>query len=217
MNRKPLIWTLVAAGLVLAAAAAGFSLDPRHWFERNPPVVAPSQTPPLAPLPQAATLPAGVTPNYRAIVQQAGPAVVGVTVAGTHRVGAEELPFDLNDPFFQFFRGLPGFQNRLPVPGGTVPFHSEGSGFVISPDGLILTNAHVVREAKTVRVKLSDRREFNARVLGADNVSDIAVLRIDAKTYPWCAWVMPTNCRSVTRCWPLVRHLALSKRPRRAL
>ena len=184
MTRKPLLWTLVAAALVLAATAAGFSLDPRQWFERAPPAALPAQTPPPAPLPPVASaLPAGVMPNYRAIVQQAGPAVVGVTVAGTHRVGAEELPFDLNDPFFQFFRGLPGFQWRLPGPGpgSSVPFRSEGSGFLISPDGLILTNAHVVREAKTVMVKLSDRRDFNARVLGADNVTDVAVLRIDAK------------------------------------
>lgn len=60
-----------------------------------------------------APLPAGSTPNYRAIVQQAGPAVVGVTVAGQHKAGADELPLDLNDPFFQFFRSLPGFQWRL--------------------------------------------------------------------------------------------------------
>ena len=59
-----------------------------------------------------------------------------------------------------------------------------GSGFIISSDGLVLTNAHVVREAKDVTVKLSDRREFSAKVLGIDTATDIAVLRIDAKDLP---------------------------------
>ena len=64
------------------------------------------------------------------------------------------------------------------------PFRGQGSGFIVSADGLILTNAHVVRDAKEVTVKLSDRREFAAKVLGSDPVTDIAVLRIDAKDLP---------------------------------
>ena len=66
----------------------------------------------------------------------------------------------------------------------STPFRGQGSGFIISADGLILTNAHVVREAKDVTVKLSDRREFTAKVLGIDPATDIAVLRIDAKDLP---------------------------------
>jgi serine protease Do len=65
-----------------------------------------------------------------------------------------------------------------------MPFRGLGSGFIISPDGLILTNAHVVREAKDVTVKLSDRREYTAKVLGFDTATDIAVLKIDAKGLP---------------------------------
>ena len=125
-------------------------------------------------------------PNYRAIVKTFGPAVVGVTVAGTHKATMEEqgLPPGLeDDPFFKFFRGMPGFQQRGPR-GGQVPFHGLGSGFIISSDGLVLTNAHVVREAKDVTVKLSDRREFTAKVLGSDPSTDIAVLRINAKDLP---------------------------------
>ena len=68
--------------------------------------------------------------------------------------------------------------------GGEMPFRGQGSGFIISADGLILTNAHVVRDVKEVTVKLSDRREFKAKVLGADPTTDIAVLRIDAKNLP---------------------------------
>ena len=58
--------------------------------------------------------------------------------------------------------------------------HGQGSGFIVSPDGMVLTNAHVVKDAKTVTVKLTDHREFKAKVLGTDQASDIAVLKIDA-------------------------------------
>lgn len=60
----------------------------------------------------------------------------------------------------------------------------EGSGFIISSDGLILTNAHVVQDAKEVTVKLTDRREYQAKVLGADPQTDVAVLKIEAKNLP---------------------------------
>jgi serine protease Do len=186
MNKKTLALTLIAVGLVVAATSAAFSLDPSSWFAKDIPAAtspATSAAPPAAPA-LIPALPAGATPNYRAIVQQAAPAVVAVTVAGTHKLTPEEMPFDPEDPFFQFFRGLPGFQFRLPKRGDDVPFRSEGSGFIISSDGLILTNAHVVREAKVVTIKLNDRREFSAKVLGTDPTTDIAVLRIDAKNLP---------------------------------
>ncbi len=71
-------------------------------------------------------------------------------------------------------------------PGGIQqqPMRAQGSGFIISSDGIILTNAHVVDGAKLVTVKLSDRREFDAKVLGSDKTSDIAVLKVDAKNLP---------------------------------
>ncbi|MGZ5155333.1 MAG: Do family serine endopeptidase, partial [Caldimonas sp.] len=128
----------------------------------------------------------GQVPNYRAIVKQSAPAVVGITVEGTHRMSAEEqgLPDGMeDDPFFKFFRGMPGFSQRGRQNPST-PFKGQGSGFIISSDGLILTNAHVVREAKEVTVKLSDRREYTAKVLGIDTTTDIAVLRIAAKDLP---------------------------------
>jgi serine protease Do len=192
MVRKKLIMTLIAAGLVVAATSAAFNLAAPHWFTKNGAIVSQAVVT-ASPLPSANTLPgpvaplaAGTTPNYRAIVQQVGPAVVGVTVAGLHKTIPEEFPLDLNDPFFRFFRGLPGFQFRLPGQGqgGNMPFRSQGSGFIISSDGLILTNAHVVREAKEVTIKLSDRREFKAKVLGSDTSTDIAVLRVDVKDLP---------------------------------
>jgi serine protease Do len=70
------------------------------------------------------------------------------------------------------------------MPAREVPMRGEGSGFIISNDGTILTNAHVVQDAKEVTVKLTDRREFKAKVLGADPQTDVAVLKIDAKNLP---------------------------------
>lgn len=190
MTLKPLTAALVASGLLVVGTAGALELP---GFLKSKPAATQAQpdgykavsdasAPPVVPM-----LSAQSVPNYRGIVKQFGPAVVGISVAGLHKAGAEELgglpPGMDNDPFFKFFRGMPGFQQRGPQ-GGQVPFKGLGSGFIISSDGLILTNAHVVREAKDVIVKLSDRREFTAKVLGSDPSTDIAVLRINAKDLP---------------------------------
>ncbi len=128
-------------------------------------------------------IPLATAPNYRAIVMQSGPAVVGITTEGNVKTSDESMARGFgngpggNDPFQQFFR-------QLPIPHDNVPQRSLGSGFIVSADGLILTNAHVVRDAKKVVVKLADRREFEAKVLGSDPVTDIAVLKIDAPNLP---------------------------------
>ena len=62
--------------------------------------------------------------------------------------------------------------------------HGQGSGFIVDSDGIILTNAHVVADADEVTVKLTDKREFTAKVLGSDKTTDVAVLKIDAKNLP---------------------------------
>ena len=186
---------LLGAGVTLTTTASGWTLP--ALFKDKPPATAadtPAATPApvvaaatpgtATPAPAAAVLPAGTVPNYRAIVQTQGPAVVGITVAGLHKAegpAVAEMPGLESDPFFRFFRGIPGL--RMP-PQGAQPFRGQGSGFIISSDGLILTNAHVVREAKQVTVKLSDRREFSAQVLGSDPATDIAVLKVDAKGLP---------------------------------
>ena len=190
MKIKPLSAAMLAAGLVAMSTAGAFEFP--QLFKRDA-KVAVAQNDSTATL-AASTAPApvpmlnaqGLVPNYRAIVKQAGPAVVGVTVEGMHRASLEEQglpPGAENDPFFKFFRGIPGLQQRGRG-NPSVPFRGQGSGFIISADGLILTNAHVVREAKEVTVKLSDRREFSAKVLGSDPTTDIAVLRINAKDLP---------------------------------
>jgi serine protease Do len=204
MNRKTLSRlktlsvALLTSGVLAAGAAQAFSLP--AWLQpvsTKPTTVAQASAgPTTAPGPVPMVTAQSLVPDYRAIFKQAAPAVVGITVEGMHRMSVEEggtppdnphgLPPGMdNDPFFQFFRGMPGMQGR----GGRgqmpqQPFRGQGSGFIISSDGLILTNAHVVREAKEVTVKLSDRREFSAKVLGTDTATDIAVLRIAAKDLP---------------------------------
>ncbi len=182
---------LLAAGVTLTTTASGWTLPGLHKAPSAdaPPASSAPTTVALAattaPVPAVAMPPAQL-PNYRAIVQTQGPAVVGITVAGLHKVDAPVIMqggpgADEDDPFFRFFRGIPGL--RMPQQGAQ-PFRGQGSGFIISSDGLILTNAHVVRDAKQVTVKLSDRREFSAQVLGSDPATDIAVLRVDAKGLP---------------------------------
>ena len=185
---------LLAAGVTVTTGASGWTLP--AWLQNKAPSTAPatgdapaSLTPTAAAAAvtaaPVATLPAAQTPNYRASVQTQGPAVVGITVAGLHKASAEEnaeLQQGLeSDPFFRFFRGVPGLRMQ---PRSAQPFRGQGSGFIISADGLVLTNAHVVRDAKQVTVKLSDRREFSAQVLGSDTATDIAVLKLDAKGLP---------------------------------
>ena len=190
MNLKPLSAALLGAGVAVIGTAGAFDLP--HWIKGDTQVAA--ATPQAVPAadrvvpPAPLTLAPGQVPNYRAIFKQSAPAVVGVTVEGTHKMSAEEqggLPDGMeNDPFFKFFRGMPGFSFHGGQAPQATPFRGLGSGFIISSNGLILTNAHVVREAKDVTVKLSDRREYPAKVLGIDTTTDIAVLKIDARNLP---------------------------------
>jgi serine protease Do len=189
MNLKPVPAALLAAGL-LAVGSAG-ALGVQQMLQ--PPAAAtvpavPAQTTPAASAVTIAAPPAaaagaapGAMTSYRDIVRTYGPAVVGITVQGTQAAGSGQAPDFSSDPFFQFFRGLPGMR---PMPPGATPFRGQGSGFVISADGLILTNAHVVRDAREVTVRMSDRREFRAKVLGSDPVTDVAVLKVDATNLP---------------------------------
>ena len=189
---KPLGWALLGGGVAVMTTAGAIDLP---WFHKDKPAAgAAAQLTPvaaavaqLAPLPP---LPPGSAPNYRAIVQQYGPAVVGVTVEGLHKTTGEEAEAieqaQRNDPMYRYFRGMPGFPGS---PGGRgampdQPFKGQGSGFIVSTDGLILTNAHVVKDAKEVTVRLADRREYAAKVLGSDAATDIAVLRINAQNLP---------------------------------
>jgi serine protease Do len=127
-------------------------------------------------------------PDFTRIVEENGPAVVNVSVSRTTPVAAQG-PGPGNaqdDPLQEFLRRF-GPQGRGPGQGPQGEPEIQrglGSGFIISSDGIILTNAHVVAEATEITVKLTDRREFDAKVLGVDKRTDIAVLKIDAKNLP---------------------------------
>jgi len=200
MKITPIRSAVLTAGTIAAGAAAAYHFAPSPWLQAlahrdGAPAVQlqqPAEAPAAAATPVAGVdvvtpdttlgsttpvaLTAAGTPDYRAIVRSAGPAVVGITVSGSKQPGADQM-----DGMPPFFRGMPGQgQGR----GGKQPFRGQGSGFIVSADGLILTNAHVVDGASEVTVKLSDRREFTAKVLGSDSVTDVAVLRIDAKDLP---------------------------------
>ena len=129
----------------------------------------------------AATPAAAATlPDMSEIVARNSPAVVNIGVSGRVRGQVPDFPgLDPNDPFYEFFRHF-----RIPQQRGEQRVRGQGSGFIVREDGLILTNAHVVNDAEEVTVRLSDKREFKAKVLGADKNSDVAVLKIEARNLP---------------------------------
>jgi serine protease Do len=123
---------------------------------------------------------AAALPNFTALVEAYGPAVVNVsTIAGQREVRGARPELSPDDPFFEFFRGF-GFGD----PGRPPVMRGEGSGFIVSADGYVLTNAHVVYEAREVTVRTTDRREYRAEVVGLDTRTDVAVLKIDARNLP---------------------------------
>lgn len=162
-QNRPL-WRLRWAALLLTAAQG---------------LIVTAQTPPPV-APRAAVIPGGIMPNYRAIVQLAAPAVVGITVTGSRKVSPQDwLPWPDEEPFSSLFKNLP-----RGTPPGDRPFRGQGSGFIITQDGQVLTSAHVIQGAEQIQVRLSDRREFKAQVLGADPLTDVAVLRLAASNLP---------------------------------
>jgi serine protease Do len=120
-------------------------------------------------------------PDFTDLVEKQGPAVVNISTAQSVRNPlVPQVPnLQEDDPFYEFFRRF------IPNPGPR-EFQSQslGSGFIISADGYILTNAHVVEAADEITVKLTDKRELKARVIGADRRTDIALIKIDASNLP---------------------------------
>lgn len=158
----------LAAAIAVATSAVTFSA-----------ATAQSPTPSAPP----AQIVAGL-PDFTRLVEQVGPAVVSVE-AETGRRGERmaQLPDDAEVP--EIFRRF--FGPGMPMPRGPEGRGfgtSMGTGFIISTDGYVLTNHHVVEGADTVRVKLGDRREFTAKVVGSDQPSDVALLKIDATGLP---------------------------------
>ena len=131
--------------------------------------------------PAVAAAPVGriTLPDFADLVERVGPAVVNVSVTSVEKGGANPMA---DDPFFDFirrFQGMPVPQNRPDrIQRGV------GSGFIISSDGYVMTNHHVVDGADEVVVKLTDKREFKAKVVGSDERTDVALLKIEATGLP---------------------------------
>ncbi len=168
--------TVVSATTLLGIALAGCS---GSFADNNP-----AQNAAANPAPAVATASprTAALPDFAALVDRYGPAVVNVAVVEKSQPVNNDLPNGMspNDPFSEFFRRF-----GQPMPrGNQPPARGEGSGFIVSSDGYILTNAHVVADASEVTVKTTDRREYTAKVVGYDEATDVAVLKIDAKNLP---------------------------------
>ncbi|SNT18326.1 serine protease Do [Noviherbaspirillum humi] len=161
--------------MLVAAFGAGCSRSTSDQPGNKPPPASQTPATSAAPATPAAAGANPSLPNFVSLVKQEGQAVVNVSAVRTAAGGSSR-----SDPMQEFFRrfGVP------PPDAGEAPSGSLGSGFIISQDGFILTNAHVIADTSEVRVKLTNKREFKARVIGADPYTDVALLKIDAANLP---------------------------------
>ena len=168
---------LYAALILLTGCSRDASLDRNIAATRSDPA-APAQAP-------RDVMPASARglPDFTALVARYGDAVVNVRIVGHAQTDDSES--QLLDFFHRHMPGHGDGGGDGRGGGGQGPLmHGTGSGFIVSPDGYILTNAHVVAQADEVTVKLTDRREFPAKVVGSDSRTDVAVIKIAADNLP---------------------------------
>jgi serine protease Do len=148
----------------------------------------------------AVATPSAALPDFTDLVDKVGPAVVNIRTTERSKMGAQGnggLPPGMDDPemqeFFRRFFGVPIPRQQPDTPRGRrqAPQQQEeevprgvGSGFIISPDGYVLTNAHVVEGADEVYVTLTDKREYKAKIIGVDKRTDVAVVKIEGSNLP---------------------------------
>jgi len=159
--------SVVVSALLLACA--GFSVSP----------VASAAAP--VPVPVVTGL-----PDFSDLIDKAGPAVVNIRTTERVRMGQGGPGEEEMQEFLRRFFGQPIPRRRSPQPQQEEEVQrGVGSGFIVSDDGYVLTNAHVVEGADEVTVTLTDRREFKAKVLGSDRRSDVALLKVSATNLPY--------------------------------
>ncbi|RUR74634.1 HhoA/HhoB/HtrA family serine endopeptidase [Chlorogloeopsis fritschii PCC 9212] len=166
---------VLLSGVVVSVGGCSLPINTLETQRPNPQTQNPINTPIAAPAPPPIFQSSG-DPNFVVkVVQKVGPAVVRIDAA---RTIMSRSPDEFSDPFFRrFFGDLPS-RSRPRVERGS------GSGFIISGNGQILTNSHVVNGADVVTVRLKDGRTFDGRVLGEDPITDVAVIKIDANNLP---------------------------------
>jgi Do/DeqQ family serine protease len=173
----------LATSVSLLAMGAGTGiLASQHWLKPEPTRPIEPDSAPVVQSLKMDSVPAARSPlqaqnsNFiAAAVERVGPAVVRID---SSRQVSNDLPGAFRNPFFRRF-----FGDELPAPKERIE-RGTGSGFILSPDGRILTNAHVVSGTDTVEVTLKDGRTFEGRVVGADSVTDVAVVKINANKLP---------------------------------
>ncbi len=129
-------------------------------------------------------------PDFTSLVKQHGPAVVNIQVERSQETALSPQPAPEGATPFPF-----PFPFQPPMPGApnAMPQQAQGSGFIISSDGYLLTNAHVVSNGDDITVQMTDKREFKAKLIGADRRTDVAVLKIDATDLPTVKIGNPEN------------------------
>ncbi len=169
LRSKPAV---LALGFALGAAGLGLAHTTEKSLSSNPPATLKLADPGEGPSKS----------SYAPLVKEVLPSVVNISSSKVvhNRMSSEEgMPMD---PFFRQFFGQDGNEGggRFSMPRDSRE-KALGSGIIVSPEGYILTNNHVVDGATDVRITLSDKREFKARIVGADPKTDVAVLKIDSK------------------------------------
>ena len=177
---KKLSWQQPVKYLSLVLLGAAIPISGNYILSRNPLSAQPANSQEAVALPSATTV-AGLPPTtdtnfVTAVVDKVGPAVVRIN---SSRTVTTQVPEVFRDPFFRDF-----FGSQLPRQPQRQIERGTGSGFIISADGRILTNAHVVDGADTVSVILKDGRKYQGKVLGKDPVTDVAVVKIEANNLP---------------------------------
>lgn len=187
--------SVVASAVAVAFAAGLFAAQ----FGAHQMVVADSHAVPgeaaRAEPTRTVAPPLAALPDFTALVESQGPAVVNISVTRTARAGGPQGGPAGEPPIPELFRrfmpqpGPPDPENEGPGPAGV------GSGFIVSADGYVLTNAHVVKDSDQVVVRLTDRRDFPAKVIGIDSRTDVALLKIEATGLPTVRIGSPDSVR----------------------
>jgi len=205
-----------------AALAGGLILSTTFFLGHNP-VHAASAAGPIDE--QSVSSLTSLDNAVEAVAARVTPAVVNVSV--TSRGSAEQEqggegddraqnPFGSLPPGLQQFFGNPGQGHGQHMQPQTQIEHGIGSGIIVSPDGYIVTNNHVIDGAMEIRVTLNDRRVLKAKLIGADKLTDLAVIKVNATNLRASPGETRTNCIPVRPCWPLAARSATSSSPSRA-